>query len=492
MIQRSEVCFRDGTWLAEAIKGRTVAAVDIVEAYITQIDRYNEEINAVVTLDAEGARAAAKKTDQLLDNGVAPGPLAGVPVTIKDAFETAGMRTTSGLQARAGHIPGKDATVVARLKAAGAIVLGKTNLPESLSGCHCCNPVFGRTNNPWDRGRTPGGSSGGSAAAVASGMAVMDVGSDIKGSIRVPAHFCGICGIKPTDFMVSSAGHIPGTPRGLLRYLISIGPLARSVRDLRLILSVIAGPDGRLHEVPPVPPASHERLEPRQLSLAIMEEIPGLPVTDDIKEALSRARDRLLKAGCTVTDALPERLDAGNSMKTNQEIEMSAIYAPAAPMHVPRAVWRYASRHVGKNSFLEGSCSGAGANLMTYARALGRRDISITRLERFLADWDAWICPVASVTALPHADLNIQMEVVRADVEIGGKRVPYDVATFGYTSLFNLTGSPVVTVPATITREGLPAGVQIVGRRWDDYRLLDVAETVADVLGPAGPPPGLM
>jgi amidase len=490
MTLSSDVCFRDATWLAEAIVERALSSTDVVEACLGQIERYNGEINAVVTLDAESARAAAKKADQLMESGAFQGPLAGVPVTIKDAFETSGMRTTSGLLARAGHVPDRDATVVARLKAAGAIVLGKTNLPELLSGCHCCNPLFGRTNNPWDRGRTPGGSSGGSAASVASGMAALDVGSDIKGSIRTPAHFCGVCGLKPTDFMVSSAGHIPGTPRGLLRYLISIGPLARSVRDLRLALSVIAGPDGRLHEVPPTPQATHERRKPGQLRLAITEELPGLPVTDDIKEALHETRDRLAKAGCTVLYTMPQKLDGGSSIKTSQEIEMSAIYARAAPLHIPRAVWQDVSRYVKNNPFLEGSYAGAGANLMTYARALGRRDACITRVERFLADLDGWICPVASVTALPHADLECRMEVVRADVEIGGKRVPYDVATFGYTSIFNLTGSPVVTVPATITREGLPAGIQIVGRRWDDYKLLDVAETIADIIGPAGPPPG--
>ncbi len=490
MALKSDLCFHDATWLAGAIRSRAVTAADAVEAYLGQIERHNGEVNAVVTLDAENARAAAEKADRLLASGAAPGPLTGLPVTIKDAFETAGMRTTSGLPARAGHVPRTDATVVARLKAAGAIVLGKTNLPELLSGCHCCNPLFGRTNNPWDLSRTPGGSSGGSAAAVAAGMAALDIGSDIKGSIRVPAHFCGVYGLKPTDFMVSSAGHIPGTPRGLLRYLISIGPLARSVRDLRLALATVAGPDRRLHEVPPTPRAHDERNETGRLRLAMTEEVPGLPVATDVKEALAKARDRLVKAGCTVEEAMPERLDAVSCIETNQEIEMSAIYAPAAPAHVPRVAWRYASRLARRNPFLEGSYAGAGADLMTYARALGRRDTRISKVERFLAGRDGWLCPVACVTALPHADLDCRMEVVRASVDIDGKRIPYDVATFGYTSIFNLTGSPVVAVPIATTREGLPVGIQVIGRRWEDYRLLDVAETIADILGPAGFPPG--
>lgn len=442
-----------------------------------------------MTLDIEGARRAAVEADEALCKGKIIGPLHGVPVTIKDSFETAGMRTTSGLPARSGYVPKKDATVVARLKAAGAIVLGKTNLPEYLSGCHCCNPIFGGTNNPWDLSRTPGGSSGGSAAAIASGMSALDIGSDIKGSIRVPAHFCGVYGLKPTDFMVSTAGHIPGTPRGLLRYLISVGPLARSVRDLPLALSIISGEDGRLWEVPPVPRLPPLNKDTGELKLVVSDSFSGLSVMEEIKSATGHVADILVKSGCNVERAFPEKFDFVKAVETNQEIEMTAIYSPSSPWHVPRRLWRWTAPKV-KNPFLQGSFAGAGSDLYQYSKALGRRDSYIAKVERFLSARDAWICPVASIPAPPHAELKNFMEVMMADIEVDGVKAPYDVATFGYASIFNLTGSPVVTIPIGLTKDGLPLGIQVVGRRWRDEQLLDVAEKISGIIGPFRPPPG--
>jgi amidase len=487
MGENIDIVFMDAAGLAQHIRERSLTSMRVIEAFLAQIERFGPQINAVVTLDAEGARRTAEQADEELDTGKVRGPLHGVPVTIKDCFETAGMRTTSGLPARANYVPKRDSTVVARLKAAGAIVLGKTNLPELLSGCHCCNPIFGGTNNPWDLSRTPGGSSGGSAAALASGMTAMDIGSDIKGSIRVPAHFCGVYGLKPTDFMVSSAGHIPGTPRGLLRYLISVGPLARSVRDLKLGLSLIAGEDGRLWEVPPTP---HFPPEPvSELKLAVSDSFPGLPITEELKKVIGKVADLLSKKGARIDYCIPEKFDFLKAIKANQEIEMSAIYSPAAPWHIPRKLWRWTSQRV-ENPFLQGSFAGAGSDLYRYSKILGQRDSFITRAERFLADRDAWICPVASIQAPKHAELKNFMEVMMADIEVDGVKTPYDVATFGYTSIFNLTGCPVVTIPAGLTKDGLPAGIQIVGKRWRDEQLLDVAERISEAIGPFQPPPG--
>jgi amidase len=482
-----DIFFMDATAIAQQIRERKLSSARVVEAFLAQIEQSNPAINAVVTLDAEGARKAAVQADEGLLSGKVNGPLHGVPITIKDSFETAGMRTTSGKPA-SDHIPTKDATVVARLKAAGAIVMGKTNLPEFLSGCHCCNPIFGATNNPRDLSRTPGGSSGGSAAAVAAGMTALDIGSDIKGSIRVPAGFCGVYGLKPTDLMVSSAGHVPGTPRGLLRYLVSIGPLARSVRDLGLALSLIAGEDRRLWEVPPAPELPPLNKSIGELKIVVSDEFPGLPVANEIKEAIYVAADLLARQGCQIDYALPENFDFLSAVRTNQEIEMTAMYSRSAPLHVPRRSWRWVTRRV-KNPFLKGSFAGAGSNLYEYSRALGRRDAFITKAENFLSGYDAWICPGASIHAPHHAGLKNFMEVMMADIEVNGKMVPYDVATFGYTSVFNLTGSPVVAVPVSFTSDGLPIGVQITGKRWRDARLLDVAGTISDVFGPFKPPP---
>ncbi|BAI61011.1 putative amidase [Methanocella paludicola SANAE] len=456
-------------------------------AFLDRIERMNPKINAVVTLDKDSALREAEEAEEALKSGALKGPLHGVPVTIKDSFETAGMRTTSGLPARSNYIPSKDATVVARLKAAGAIVMGKTNLPEFLSGCHCCNPIFGGTNNPWDVSRTPGGSSGGSAAAVASGMSALDIGSDIKGSIRVPAHFCGVYGLKPTDFMVSSTGHIPGTPRGLLRYLISIGPLARSARDLRLALSIIGGEDGRLWEVPPMPRFPPKNKEVGELKLVVSDSFPGLPVTEEIKSMVRHAGDLLSGQGATVEFAIPEKFNSQKAVESNQEVEMTAMYSRSPPWHIPRKVWQVMAQNA-KNPFLRGSFAGAGSDLYRYSKALGQRDAFIRKVESFLSGRDAWMCPVASIAAPRHEELKNFMEVMMADVEVEGVKTPYDVATFGYTSIFNLTGSPVVTIPAGFTKDGLPVGLQAVGKRWRDVQLLDVAEMISGIIGTYRPP----
>ncbi len=245
----------DATHLAAAIRNREMSAVEVVEACLARIAQHNPALNAVVTLDDEGAIEQARACDLALAAGEYAGPLAGVPVLLKDCHETAGMRTTAGSPLLAGYVPERDGTVARRMRQAGAIVLGKTNVSELLADLQTDNPVFGRTNNPWDLARTPGGSSGGAAAAVAAGLAPLDIGSDIGGSIRVPAHCCGIFGLKPTELRVSNAGHIPDLPGNVrtTRVMNCIGPLARSLDDLDLALRVIAGPDVAEPDVPPVP-----------------------------------------------------------------------------------------------------------------------------------------------------------------------------------------------------------------------------------------------
>jgi amidase len=192
--------------------------------------------------------------------------------------------------------------------------------------------------------------------------------------------------------------------------------------------------------------------------------------------------------GCHIEYALPKNFDFLTAVKTNQEIEMTAMYSRSPPWHLPRLWWRSVTRRA-KNPFLKGSFAGAGSNLYEYSRALGRRDAFITKAEHFLSGYDAWICPSASIQAPHHAELKNFMEVMMADIDVNGKRIPYDLATFGYTSIFNLTGSPVVAIPASFTSDCLPIGVQITGKRWRDARLLDVAETISDVFGPFKPPP---
>jgi amidase len=263
----------DTCGMADLLRTRQTSASELLEVHLTHIARHNDQINAIVTLDADGARAAAAAADADLANGITHGPLHGVPFTLKDCHATAGMRTTAGWPGLADYLPASDGTMAARLKAAGGILLGKTNVAPLLADVQTDNAVFGRTNNPWNIERTPGGSSGGAAAAVAAGFSPLDIGSDIGGSIRIPAHDCGIFGLKPTERRVSNHGHIPDLPNGprMARIMNACGPMARSLPDLALGLALIQGRDGLDTELAPSPADGLPQLptlEPAALRIA--------------------------------------------------------------------------------------------------------------------------------------------------------------------------------------------------------------------------------
>ena len=268
---------------ADLVKTSQVKSIDLVDSILERIGKENPPLNAIVTLDAEGARRQAKAADEANQTDQAAGLLYGVPITIKDSFETAGMRTTSGFPPFANRIPAVDAPPVQRLREAGAIILGKTNLPTLASGIQSNNPVFGRTNNPWDLSRTPGGSSGGAAAAISDRLSYLELGSDIGGSIRIPSHFCGIYGLKCTGGRVSGKGHL-ASPKPLaipkewqaLAQLASMGPLARSVADLRLAFPIIAEPGSPGLEQAPVKPLAG-------LRIAWTDDFGGAPLDDRIQ-----------------------------------------------------------------------------------------------------------------------------------------------------------------------------------------------------------------
>src|SRR3989475_1702874 len=272
----SDVVFSSTAELAQAIRAGQVSAREVLGAHLARIATHNPALNAVITLDAERATVRAREADDALARGETWGPLHGVPFTLKDAHATAGVRTTTGFPPLADYVPKEDGTVAARLKAAGGILIGKTNVPVMLADFQSSNPIFGRTNNPWNIERTPGGSSGGAAAALAAGMTPFDIGTDLAGSIRIPAHFCGLCGLKPTENRVSLAGLIPGlpTPRSV-RIMSCIWPMARTVEDLALLYPLIAGPDGHDTEVQPVPVDEVPALALKDLRIAFAPTFPG-------------------------------------------------------------------------------------------------------------------------------------------------------------------------------------------------------------------------
>lgn len=275
--------------LAEAIRRRDISSRELLEHYLGRVERLNPSLNAVVTLDVEGARQAADDADAALARGEVNGPLHGVPMSIKDTYETAGMRTTCGVKAW-DHVPDRDAEAVRRLREAGAVIFGKTNTPTLAGDWQTYNPIFGTTNNPWDTTRTTGGSSGGAAAAVATGMTALELGSDIAGSIRVPSNWCGTCGHKPSWGIVSQSGHLPPAPGSLADTDLGVmGPMARDVDDLAMALDVLAGPSGhaaagwRLE----LPAARANTLS--ELRLAAWLDDPAYPVEDDVQSVLESA-----------------------------------------------------------------------------------------------------------------------------------------------------------------------------------------------------------
>src|SRR5688500_14513471 len=291
---------------AEAVRSGRVSSRDLVELHLDRIGRYNAELNAVVTLDADGARRRADQRDADQRAGRPCGPFHGVPMTVKDAFATNGIRTTSGVADRRDHIPSADAVVVARLVDAGVVVLGKTNVPEGVTGQETANELFGRTNNPWALDRTPGGSSGGAAAAVAAGLTALEIGSDSGGSIRQPAHCCGIYGHIPTQGLVPLRGHLPLVPLEEERLQIDLmgaGPLARHPDDLAAALGVLAGPDGIERTAWRLTLPLPQRTDLDGMRVALWADDPDFPVESAVRTCLEEAGNQLEAAGAVVDRA---------------------------------------------------------------------------------------------------------------------------------------------------------------------------------------------
>ncbi len=471
--------------LATRIRQRQVSATEVVDVYFRQIARHNAGLNAVVTLDEERARGQAHAADVALGRGELWGPLHGVPFTIKDALETAGVRTTSGFPPLATYVPTTDAPVVARLREAGGVLLGKTNLPMLASGGLTENPIFGRTNNPWDLERTPGGSTGGGAAALAAGMTPLDIGSDAGGSVRIPAHYCGVYALKPTQHRVPLTGHIPPPPplraAQVLRYGAVLGPLARSVADLELALSIVAGPDGQDWAVPPAALAPPPPRRLQDLRFAWCDDFGGMPITAETRATLARVADELERHGCRVEQRAPDGFDFVAAWETYGELWQAQIGAaqPSAQEAADAAGYDPHS----EDAFFRGLARGVNATARQYTTILGQRDVFITALEQFFEHWDALLCPVAVSPATLHAPLGEPLVVDQS-------QVPYWTGTMAYCCPFNLTGHPALVLPAGWSAEGLPIGLQVVGRLWGEMELLAIGARLGEVLEGFRRPPG--
>jgi amidase len=455
-----DIVFSGTTRLAAAIRERKISVREALETLLAQIDKHNPALNAVNIIEPEMARERATAADKALARGEIWGPLHGVPFTLKDAHCTAGMRTTVGFPPLADWVPQEDSTIAARLKQAGGVLLGKTNVPVMLGDYQTNNPLFGRTNNPWNVERTPGGSSGGAAAALASGMTPFDIGTDLSGSIRIPAHFCGVYGLKPTERRVSLNGLIPN-PQGLprpIRVMCSIGPMARTVEDLALLYSIIAGPDGRDTELQPVPVPPVPNVAIKELRIAVAPTFPGYPITADIRSAIESLAGTLERSGAMVEEVTLPKLDFQDDLSRAGQL-IGMMLGTVQPNEGEKP-----------------------ATLPQYLEALDRRDQSIVLWEQFFQSWDALLCPVSMITAFPHCEPGTPLRVDKQEVN--------HWLVSAHATLFNYTGHPAVVLPHGLDRDGLPIGVQLVAKRWDESRLLGIAKAVSLLTGEFRRPPG--
>jgi amidase len=447
--------------LADAIRQRKVSVLEAVDAYLARIEAVDPELNAVVRLRAEEARREALAADALLAVGAGVGPLHGVPFTIKDSIDTAGTVSTWGTPGRARFVPERDAPVVARLRAAGAILLGKTNTPELTLSFETQSPLHGRTSNPFDPERTSGGSSGGAAALVSAAGCAFDLGSDTGGSIRVPAHFCGCAGLRPTSGRVPRTGHaIP--PGGLLDSLTSLGPIARSVADLARLLECISGEDGHDPFVAPVPLGQPARVRLPGLRIALHTDNGIRAPTPEIARAVRDAGGALAEAGCKVDEVRPPGIEESLDL-------FLALMRADAGASLGLLLER-AGTHPEQSSLRE-FFTLPGLSAAEQARLVDRWDRFRTRLLGFVQAYDGILCPPCAIPAPHHG---------ASDGEIDA---------FAYTMTFNLTGWPAAVVPVAGSPEGLPIGVQVVARPWREDVALALAGRLETAFGGWQPPP---
>jgi amidase len=480
-----------GELVAELRSGK-LSSVELLDAYLARVDERDGALNAVVATDVDRARAEAAAADDAACRGESLGPLHGLPMTVKDAFETEGLVTTSGSPSLADHVPAADADAVARLRAAGAVIYGKTNLPLFAGDLQTFNEVYGETHNPWDVSRGPGGSSGGSAAALAAGYTALELGSDIGGSIRNPSHFCGVFGLKPTYDVVPVRGHIPPMPGSdWVPDVGVVGPMARSVDDLELAFDVLAGPSGAAAKAYrlDLPPARATDLGGFRMATWLDDPDAG-PVAREVADVLGAAVDRLAAAGARFVDADRPSTWADLGVQFEEAV-WGAVGASSAddeswPMLLDFAK---ASPPTG-GSTLERSPRYITKSFRDHIRFEDRAMKTRRAWDGYFGDVDVLLAPVIGVAAfVQQTDATDAIAVMLRTVDLDGRDALIMELTH-WAGVFGVLHVPVVVVPAGRTASGLPVGMQVVAGRFEDRTALTAARAISEVLGPFEPPPG--
>jgi Asp-tRNA(Asn)/Glu-tRNA(Gln) amidotransferase A subunit family amidase len=471
----NDLNFISASKLADLIRMKEVSPVEVVEAYISRIEEVNPTLNAFVTTTFGSAREAARAAEQQLARGEAVGPLHGVPISVKDTIATAGVRTVAGTRLRESFVPETDAPVVTKLKRAGAIILGKTNVPELAMDYRSENLVFGRTSNPWDLNRVPGGSSGGEGAAIASGCSAAGIGSDLGGSIRVPSHFCGIVGLKTTPGRIPGSGHFPPC-RGSFALGASLGPMARRVKDLALMLKILAGFDPSDPASVPLPFRAHrstgEKNERWRRVMWYTDD--GIaPVTEATRKTVERAARALSGLGYEVEERRPRGLEHAFDLwfvwlGFVGVASLLKLYAEKEELMGPLM---QALGHIAESQSV---------TLEQYLHVWQERDVLRASVVNEMMDCPIILAPVVATPAFEHDH--------EGGFEIEGHKVEY-LKAFSYSQTYNLLGFPVVVVPCGRSPEGLPIGVQVVGRPFEEEDVLVTAALLEEALGGYERPP---
>ncbi len=468
---------------AVAIAARKISSVDLTRQTFERIDKLQPKLNAYVYLMREEAMAAARRADQAVARKEKRGPFHGVPVMVKESFAIAGRPCTWGIPALRNTSAPANSAAVDRLVGAGAVILGATNVPFQLMDGQSYNDIYGTTNNPWDVARTPGGSSGGTAAALAAGLGFLGLGSDIGGSIRAPAHCCGIFGHKPSLDLVSDRGHSPGgmpTPPGFSTLLACGGPMARTAEDLEAAMGVLGGPDGpdTIAYSWRMPAPRHERI--RDFRIGYILEDPLMRVSSEVKPALESAVRMLEKAGAKLQPGWPKGFSFGEFFSTYWFMLMAFTFSMAPPEEQEKQRAEFAA------SKDDPRAQGSLADFATWQRRNLQRLAYRAAWQQYFREVDAFLLPALPVPAFPH-DHSDQTRRTLATPE---GPLPYLQALVTYMSVAILTGCPATVAPAGKTAKGLPVGIQIMGPYLEDATPIRLAGLLAKENGGFTPPPG--
>lgn len=458
--------------MADLVRHKRISPVELVEAHMLRIGKLNPKLNAFVHLDGNRALEQARSAEHAIQHGKDLGPLAGVPISIKSSIDVAGFRCEVGSKLRAGYVAKQDAPLVQRLKSAGAIVLGVTNTPELLMAWETDNLLYGRTNNPWDLRRTAGGSSGGEAAAIGSGCSAGGVGSDGGGSIRIPAHFTGICGLKPTPGRVPATGHYPNSV-GPFALLGVVGPMARTVADVRALFAAMQGPDDGDPSAAPVRLRTPSVEEVRTAQIGCFEDDGRVPVTAETRAAVRTAAEALKRSGCQVTPFRPDGLG------TAQELWWKIFGGMGAMLLGPMLAGHEDELSQILRDFSTRSAAAPKLTAESLLATWVERDVIRMQVLAQMKHTPILLCPVAAIPAFRHGERRWQID---------RKPVKY-LDAWSYCEWFNLLGFPAAVVPVGRSPEGLPIGVQIVGKPWEEELVLAVAAGVERECGGYVAPP---